>query len=474
MPTQVITPISVTTGQKPAAADWNAWLNAAINYINGGIDPGQLKVGGDGRPVLDIHGDALTVGGMTPAQIQGGQQPGVLKTMADMIFGTAHGVVMQGGVATKDGTQANKLDITAVTVLQRVTSTGYIDRVDLAASSVTTSLASTTYYLYVVPAATSFGWSTAAPTGDYVMLAQVSTDGSGNISTVTDQRPLAASLFSGYGLAETISSVSGTITGSATWSAEQLSSVTGTAKTGLLSLLGSAFRLSATSQGSGAYAAITWGTSPAAGIIGMSDGSGGHLYFGTSNNYSNGITNTAMAVDPSGNVSFGGQIQSTLPTNTAPFSPASTTLCPNLNAERWGGAKNDITTVSGGYTGGTSSSDISTGIGTSIAPTTSRVLARATGYGGLSGGITGAAVASVYRSATGIPAAGSAPGGSDVRLGYCNMGSYNGIQTALAIEAIDTGLTPGTTYYYYFAQNNGNNGAAAAVLGHGVLSVQSR
>jgi hypothetical protein len=112
---------------------------------------------------------------------------------------TQNGLVLSGGAATKDGVTANKLNITAVKVIQRVAATGYINRVELNAASKTTSVANTTYYLAVPASASDYYWNTVAPTGDYVLLATVSTDGSANIAVVSDQRPMTSTLFGGMG-----------------------------------------------------------------------------------------------------------------------------------------------------------------------------------------------------------------------------------------------------------------------------------
>lgn len=70
----------------------------------------------------------------------------------------------------------------------------------------------------------------------------------------------------------------------------------------------------------------------------------------------------------------------------------------------------------------------------------------------------------VYRSTTGIPAAGAAPGGSDTQVwGSGTLVSSAASQDqAVAGSAIDTGLTANQAYYYYLA--------AAAVTG-GTASV---
>ncbi|MBI3098565.1 MAG: tail fiber domain-containing protein [Planctomycetes bacterium] len=66
--------------------------------------------------------------------------------------------------------------------------------------------------------------------------------------------------------------------------------------------------------GSVYWPGLMWSTSdnnatkPKAGIWSYGDGSGSRLYLGTSNNYATGITNSALTIDPSGNVSISGTL----------------------------------------------------------------------------------------------------------------------------------------------------------------------
>ena len=104
--------------------------------------------------------------------------------------------VLSGLVATKDGVTPNKLDVTSgVAFLVQSDSTLY--RQAPTASSQTTSTPSATYHLYLQPDG-SWYWNTAnSPAANSLFIAQVTTDGSGNISTVTDKRTLNTSVFAG-------------------------------------------------------------------------------------------------------------------------------------------------------------------------------------------------------------------------------------------------------------------------------------
>lgn len=95
--------------------------------------------------------------------------------------------VVSGLVATKDGTIPNQLDVTSgkAYVLQ---TDGTTRQRTPTSSTQTTSTASTTYHLYLQPDG-SWYWNTAnSPVAGSVHIADVATDGSGNISSVTDKR----------------------------------------------------------------------------------------------------------------------------------------------------------------------------------------------------------------------------------------------------------------------------------------------
>lgn len=98
--------------------------------------------------------------------------------------------VMSGMVATKDGTTANQLDVTAGTAWLKQTDATvmYVATTASTSGEFTTTVASTTYYLDLNSDGT-WSWGTSHSTdGNLLNICQVTTDASGNISTVTDER----------------------------------------------------------------------------------------------------------------------------------------------------------------------------------------------------------------------------------------------------------------------------------------------
>lgn len=101
--------------------------------------------------------------------------------------------VLTGGVATKDGSIATQLDVTQCTYFA-LQSDSTLRRRVVAAANYTTSTPSTTYYLDFNPDQT-VSWATShSGVSNYLPIAQVTTDGSGNIATVTDKRSKTAAL----------------------------------------------------------------------------------------------------------------------------------------------------------------------------------------------------------------------------------------------------------------------------------------
>jgi hypothetical protein len=101
--------------------------------------------------------------------------------------------VLSGITCTKDGTIANQLDIASGTAYLTM-SDGTIGKIAVGADNThTTSTISTTYYLFLKNDGT-WQWSTTStgPTNS-IPICQATTDGSGNISAVTDVRHNAGS-----------------------------------------------------------------------------------------------------------------------------------------------------------------------------------------------------------------------------------------------------------------------------------------
>ena len=104
--------------------------------------------------------------------------------------------VLYGMVCTPDGTTLNQLDVTAgVAFLLQTDSTVARQSISSSSGPLTTSAHSATYYLDLNPNGTYSFATSHSGTANYLTIAQVTTDGSGNISTVTDERNLTTTLF---------------------------------------------------------------------------------------------------------------------------------------------------------------------------------------------------------------------------------------------------------------------------------------
>jgi len=125
------------------------------------------------------------------------------------------------------------------------------------------------------------------------------------------------------------------------------------------------------------------------------------------------------------------------------------------------GTHSATATVSPAYTT-TSTTAVSTGVGVSLSSpgTALQWLVNAIGSNSTAG--DGIAL-TLYRSTTGIPAAGAAPGTGDVAVWTTGslLSSAANQQQAAAGTSIDTGLTSGTTYYYYLALASVTGGTAS-------------
>lgn len=105
--------------------------------------------------------------------------------------------VLSGLVATKDGTIASQLDVTAGKAYLTQTD-GTLGLRSLASFTKTTTTPSTTYFLDLNPdGSVSWGTSHSAVT-NHLTIASVTTDGSSNILVVTDARPLNTTLLNGF------------------------------------------------------------------------------------------------------------------------------------------------------------------------------------------------------------------------------------------------------------------------------------
>lgn len=103
------------------------------------------------------------------------------------------GFVLTGLVSTKDGVTANQLDVTSG-IAFLVQSDSSLGRIAPLASRQLTSAINSTYFLDLNPDG-SFSFATSHSTvSNHLTLATVTTDGSGNIATVTDARQLNSTM----------------------------------------------------------------------------------------------------------------------------------------------------------------------------------------------------------------------------------------------------------------------------------------
>jgi hypothetical protein len=114
----------------------------------------------------------------------------------------------------------------------------------------------------------------------------------------------------------------------------------------------------------------------------------------------------------------------------------------------------------------TSTTFVSTGMGVSVvSPSTalSYLLAAIVSNNTAGDGVSLA----LYRSTTGIPAAGAAPGTGDVAIWQSGelISSAANQQQAVATSDVDGGLAAGTTYYYYLAVEAVTGGTASVAAG---------
>jgi hypothetical protein len=105
--------------------------------------------------------------------------------------------VLSGITCTKDGTTATQLDIASGRAYVKLSDNTVGLIVVGADNTHVTATPSSTYHLYLQPDGTWY-WSTSnSPAANSLHICDVPTDGSGNISSVTDQRTLNTSLLSG-------------------------------------------------------------------------------------------------------------------------------------------------------------------------------------------------------------------------------------------------------------------------------------
>lgn len=159
------------------------------NTVHGPFTKGaSLATGSYGTGVGQVN--TYTSGNVNNDETQAGVA--LASFNPDLITGA---FVLSGVACVKDSATANKLNITAGEAYLLM-SDGTFARIDVAATSETTSALATTYYLDLNPDG-SWGWATShSGVSHYLPICQVTTDGAGNISTVTDKRVTTAMLLS--------------------------------------------------------------------------------------------------------------------------------------------------------------------------------------------------------------------------------------------------------------------------------------
>lgn len=105
------------------------------------------------------------------------------------------GFVLSGLVCTKDGSVASKLDVTTGSYYAVQSADSTLRQRTISATNFTTSTPSTTYFLDVNPDGTTSWGTSHSGVSNHLTICSVTTDGSANISTVTDTRPTVINLF---------------------------------------------------------------------------------------------------------------------------------------------------------------------------------------------------------------------------------------------------------------------------------------
>lgn len=175
-------------GSKPRDYELNGEFDNILSAINGALGVDNFELDAGGRVVISIEGDARTVGGLTADQIIAGDYTDVKHALADI----AHSFIYSGGLGTKDPNTANFLNVSACVAYFR--NENGILRITTEANSYTTTLVNTVYYLDITEGG-ALHFSSTRPPDEYMALAEVLTNATGNIETVTDKRRIDIELF---------------------------------------------------------------------------------------------------------------------------------------------------------------------------------------------------------------------------------------------------------------------------------------
>lgn len=176
-----------------------------------------------------------------------------------------------------------------------------------------------------------------------------------------------------------------------------------------------------------------------------------------------GAVSLAGAVQNSGTVTNSGTIQGGV------VNPASGTVSGAWTVSGLLGTVHGSDTLAAAYST-TSTTAVSSGFGVSLDSPGASVEWRAALLAANNTAGDGATL-TLYRSTAAIPAAGSAPGGSDTALASISLVSSAASQNQAAVlQGLDTGLAGGTTYYYYVAIAALTGGTAQLDIGTNLLA----
>lgn len=165
---------------------------------------GALSVGPTAETfAITYSGGGANIGATaTPNQFWNGQIDEVA------LYGAALSAARVTAHYTNGTTATTQVDI-ASGLAYLIESDGTLTRCVIGATSETTVSTNTTYYLYLQPDGTWY-WSTSnAPAANSLAIAQVTTDGAGNVKAVSDLRSLNIPLFSGAAGRMSIPPISG-------------------------------------------------------------------------------------------------------------------------------------------------------------------------------------------------------------------------------------------------------------------------
>lgn len=165
---QVTKPYTFQNQTIADAGQVNQDFDTLYTLVNGNLDSANIKAGG-------ITTTNLATEAVTPAKTEG------IPYAQDMFSG---GFIYSGLTVTKDGTIQNQVDVTAGIVYVKQ-SDGSLRRFAPTATNFRTSTPNNTYYLDFQPDGT-WWWNTGHSTqANYINVATVTSDASGNVATVT-------------------------------------------------------------------------------------------------------------------------------------------------------------------------------------------------------------------------------------------------------------------------------------------------